>query len=109
MPQDRLGPAMNCFPKARLLDFTQLSKAKGTTENCTSADDQPFDVNRAKKLQIIWVFPGFLPIILVLFQNTAQGKCHPRRLESFRVLRFFAEISARPFDKFYMEDRKSVV
>lgn len=60
MPQDRLGPAMNFFPWARLLDFIQLSKGRRTTANWT-ADDQLFHVNRAKKFQIIWVFPGFLP------------------------------------------------
>lgn len=101
MPQDRLGPAMNCFPWARLSDFIQLSKGRGTTANRTSADDQLFDVNRAKKLQITWGFPGFLPHCC-----SPISKCSTREMSSqmsFRVLCFFAGISAGPFDELYME------
>lgn len=103
MAQERFGPAMNCLPWARLLDFITLAKGRGATENWTPADDQLFSVNRAKKCQIIWGFPGFLPHCSCPISKHAQGKHHPSCLRSFCVPCFFVGISAGPFDELYLE------
>lgn len=104
MPQDRLGPAMNCFPWARLSDFVQLFKGRGTMENWTSADGHLFDVNRAKKLQIIWVFPGFLSHLSypISKHSTRETSSQASRVIQSTVC-FFAGISAGPFAELYME------
>lgn len=70
----RSGPAMNCFPWARLSGFIQLSEGRGTTENWTADYHQLFNVNRAKKLPNNLGFPGFSsPSFLSCFKTQHKG------------------------------------